>query len=377
MSSLYLASVAVAIVAIPAYLLRLSVFSLPTNVFELLVVALVATGFLIPAVRRQWRTAERLLPRPVIVLVGLFVLAALISAVISDVPRVSFGILKSWIIIPLLLAWIVYGWRGEGWKIEKALILSGVIVSILSLAQFQWGERLAGIYDVPNSLALYLTPLVILVAARRCWVPAIIMFLTLLLTQSTAGLIAVLLVLGWLMKNIRWRAGVIAIAAVALASSAYPLLTSQSSSVAVRLQLWDISWELIKEHPLLGVGLGQFEPAYQQKLHERITNYKLQITNPAVNSPPLREFVFRDPHNWVLSFWLNTGLLGLLSFLGINLYALLITRYSLPPTALALLALFLFGLVDTIYWKNDLAALHWVLFALLIKIASGSRGAVN
>jgi O-antigen ligase len=412
MTKYYATSVAVVVAAIPTYLLRLNFFGLPTNVFEALVLVLVIVGLLLPDVRSVWRTAELDLPRPVIYFVGLFVAAALLSAIISDVPRVSFGIFKSWIIIPLLLGWLVYAElriTNYELRITHALTLSGVIVSLLSLTQFTWGERLAGIYDVSNSLALYLAPLIVLAVARGKGViygmAAFLMSLILLLTQSIAGIAVTVTVISavlihnavtfphfemWKGRRLAQTATVIIVllggaawylsTAGRLAYSTSLFITGEPNSLSVRLQLWDIAWDLIKERHLLGIGLGQFEPAYQQKLHERFASYSLLTTNYSLRTPPLREFVYRDPHNWLLSFWLNTGLLGLVSFVGLHGWLVfwslknwsLIGHWDLVIGILgALLVLLLFGLVDTIYWKNDLAALHWVLLGLILGSGRG------
>ncbi|MEO6077270.1 MAG: O-antigen ligase family protein, partial [Candidatus Andersenbacteria bacterium] len=148
-----------------------------------------------------------------------------------------------------------------------------------------------------------------------------------------------------------------------------PFINSNThSSLSVRLQLWNIGSRLIAQHPLLGVGLGQFEPAYQAELHKlfalesrgvKTTSYKLQA-----------EYVFRDPHNFLISFWLNTGIFGLVSFLYLNWVAIRNAIRSKDAfqksVGLALMAMLLFGLVDTIYWKNDLSALWWALTLLLL-----------
>lgn len=420
-SSAYGAGLLLVVAVMPLYLIRFSIAGIPTNLFEVAVLGLTAAGLLIPDIRRHWRHKETLLPRTILYLVGTFIAASLLSAVISDVPRVSFGIFKSWIIIPLLLGWLVYAANLQtiqpaggtppkavaNYKLQtiKVLILSGIIVSLISLAQFKWGERLSGIYDVSNSLALYLAPLIVLAAVRgipspKYFTAAGIMFLTLLLTQSVAGLFSVLIgvALGVIAntkitKTKQYKIhkaqslpflfsvlfGFCVLSFMFLFSTgrlaylALPLNSGGTNSVSVRLQLWDISWNLIKEHPLLGIGLGQFEPAYQKKLHERFENHESRIKNQETSTAPFPEFVFRDPHNWVLSFWLNTGLLGFLSFLGLHAWIfwhsrhLLATNYQLLTTSSALLTLLVFGMADTIYWKNDLSALHWVLLALMLR----------
>ena len=204
------------------------------------------------------------------------------------------------------------------------------------------------------------------------------MFLALLATQSAAGIASVLVVASFaLPRRIRfglpiivglWAAScVFLLISGRLSYLASPVISGEPNSISVRLQLWDIAWDLAQAHPVLGIGLGTFEPAYQNKLHERFAAGSLP--SQAYSPPtPLAEFVYRDPHNWILSFWLNMGIIGLISFTFLHVWILrpwLHIHYSAPFAALAVLLLF--GLVDTIYWKNDLSALHWVLLAQAIQ----------
>lgn len=371
---------AVALVAglLPVYLLRCTVFGIPTNVLEASIAVVTLIGLVQPTVRKQWHVAWRTLPRPVLVSTALFVLAACLSTAISPELRTSLGILKGWIIAPLAYAFMVYA-SGENPKskaqnpnkIKNTLIASGVVMALVGISQLGTLERIRGVYDVPNSLALFLAPLIVLAVAQAQWVPAGIMFLALLATQSLAGIGAVVITLAVAYIIFLWPrpysifhipysklfavAGIVLVVTVVVSIPKIRYLLQPHSSAAVRLQLWSVSTELIRQHPLLGIGLGTFEPAYQEKLHERFlqpTTYNL-----------LPEFIFRDPHNWILSFWLNVGLLGLSSFIGLHLYIFSKGRVA----TYALLTLLLFGLVDTIYWKNDLATLHWVLLALVLR----------
>ncbi len=376
---------------LPAYLIRFSLFSIPTTLLEILIWATFLLSLLQPSIRKSWHQAFKNLPRPVLFSILLFLFSAAISTWISPHLYTSLGILKSWIITPMLYAFMVYAsLRHSDFVIRhlpKALILSGLVMALFGLSQVGIIDRIQGVFDVPNSLALFLAPLIILAA---CSPPlllpltkgetqegvffrltAIVMFTALLFTQSLAGVLSVLAVLGFGLPRValaKWgnwsliAAAVVLCAIVLLPKIDY--LLQPKSSASVRLQLWSISWDLIKEHPLLGIGLGTFEPAYQNALHnrfEKTENRKEKIDEKA----PLPEFVFRDPHNWPISFWLNLGLLGLVSFAFLNGYALWKSIRS--PAALALLTLLIFGLVDTVYWKNDLATLHFLLIALLLR----------
>jgi len=397
---------------LPTYLMRTNLFGLPTNFLELAIAVVAVAGLLQPSTRTRWCQAYRTTSPLVLSLIIAFLAASIISVIISPHLLTSLGILKGWIISPLLIAWLIYALPHPATnhpKILTALVLSGMAMSLIALTQIGSLSRVQGVYEVPNSLALFLAPLFMLAAWRRQYASAVVLILALVATQSAAAIIAVALslligILLWAkpqqkMRLVVWLIVILFIATLYLASTgrltylARPWLSpSQPNSISVRLQLWSISQAIIAEHPFLGIGLGQFEPAYQQKLHERFsalaanqpssfTTYYLPLT-----TYPLREFVFRDPHNWILSFWLNVGLLGLLSFIGLHLfvakqlfpqsknittYYLLLTTYY--PAALALLCLLTFGLADTIYWKNDLSALHLILLALLLSQVKRNR----
>jgi putative inorganic carbon (HCO3(-)) transporter len=386
---------------LPLYLVRLQLGSLPTNLLELLVIALTVVQLASAKGRRALLQGVHALPRPVLTSCGIFVAAAVVSTSISAESQVSLGIFKGWIVIPLLLAILV--WTNTRSSpllrryLEWALISSGTVVALLGIAQLGTLARVKSIYDVPNSLALWLVPIICL----TLW-PAVydsrhrrlrlsfgcIQLVALLATQSGGGMAALLtsgLLAGlvWLKGSERRRvlsavligtliAGSVLVASGRAAYFLAPLTNAEATnSLSVRWQLWSVAAELLREHPWRGVGLGQFEPHYQRVLHERFS---------VSDSQPIPEFVHRDPHNWLLSFWLNTGILGLVSFAFVHGYIGWLAwhrRDRLTPhteaALLALTSLLLFGFVDTLFWKNDLAALHLVLLAVVLAYLSASK----
>jgi O-antigen ligase len=121
------------------------------------------------------------------------------------------------------------------------------------------------------------------------------------------------------------------------------------SSTTVRLQIYKTSWALIKEHPLLGVGPGLFQPYYQVKA-------------PYVLGQPPYEWNMPHPHNIFLAFWLNSGILGLLAFVGLVIWVHLKGSYALIP----LWGILIHGLFDVPFWKNDLAMIFWLILAMAV-----------
>jgi O-antigen ligase len=100
--------------------------------------------------------------------------------------------------------------------------------------------------------------------------------------------------------------------------------------------------------PLLGNGLYGFRSTLaEQNFRGEIHNY---------------------PHNIILSLWLETGLLGVLSFFMIILLAL--KNYKKQPTTIRfaaasyLLVMILQGAVETPYLKNDLSVVFWFIISL-------------
>ncbi len=417
-----------AVFLIPSYLIRFTVASIPTNMFEMIIVSLAIVGIILTAVRHNWHVAWKKLPHPLIIFVVLFLAASFLSTYISASPRVSLGILKGWIVIPLLAGWLVWVQAQTQQnkvlsRFTNTLLLSGVFTAVVGLVQLNTLPRVQSIYDVPNSLALWLSPLVMIGAwqsltqsnSRLLPLATAILFGALLATQSTAGLSIVMLCL--IGGVLLWRPPFtrrIIVFLIALTSLTFSLLFSTgrleylvaplynekiSNSISVRGQLWSVAGYLIIQETLFGLGLGQFEPAYQAVLHKRLQAFaecgdlaKCSSINilkigawsfPFSGGKPLPEFVFRDPHNWILSFWLNTGLLGLISFIGLHVWLARkffrskVVDAHTQALALAVLSLLLFGLVDTIYWKNDLATLHWILIVLLATALQTNERRIN
>ncbi len=387
---------------LPTYVLRFSFFGVPTNLFEAGVWLLFICMLCSSRARRRLIDAFVALPKKAKLWALLFFVSAVVSTIYSPVLRSSLGILKSWIITPMIFGMLVSFARHNDSlaykKIIRSLVYSGLIVALLGISQVNGFVRIRALYDVPNSLALFLVPLCII----AFWIgmqtrdrfyqgSALILFIAILGTQSLGAVLALAgaVITGLLLRRIKMNtakygvatAVCIMILIVFLVSGRASYLVSPfvhsgaTNSATVRLQLWDIGIRLINQHPILGIGLGQFEGAYQVELHNLFAQQKqLDASDRLYGLAP--EFVFRDPHNWVISFWLNMGLLGLVSFVGLVFATLKDVRrkfsfsdkenYYTQAVVLATVSILIFGLFDTIYWKNDLSALWWILIGLLV-----------
>jgi O-antigen ligase len=377
----------------PLYSIRLPIFGIPTTIFEVAVVVVFCLGLILVEVRQSWLHTWRSTPKNIKIAVCIFLLAACISVGISHELHVSLGILKGWFIIPAIFSFLIASASKNNIKLRgdvfSSIIYSGSIVALLGISQLGSVLRIFSIYDVPNSLALFLVPISIISLYRGVQqknklyiLLSVVMIIAIFATKSFGALFAlagvfIVVALGWIksshvLKPLRYIVSWVALSVlfVGLLYMFYfpriqyfvsPFINPTThSSLTVRLQLWSIGIRLIAQYPVFGIGLGQFEPAYQAELHREFAEH-LNV---------LPEYVFRDPHNFLISFWLNAGILGLISFLYLNWIAI---RSSIKfksiqkkSVGFALIAMLIFGLVDTIYWKNDLSALWWLLLLWLV-----------
>ncbi len=210
-----------------------------------------------------------------------------------------------------------------GLGLGAAVVAGWGIFQAISGAQLIAAEgvlRVRGPYGSPNNLALYLDHVlpillaVTLLASQRnrrlaAGGLSLIVLTGLVLTFSRGalllGLPAALLFLGFAAGG-RWRWIALALAASGLllllplfrTERFAGLLDLQAGTSFFRLQLWRGAWNMILDHPLLGVGLDNFLYAYR-------TRYVL----PA----GWRELNLSHPHNILLDFWTRLGLLGVIA----------------------------------------------------------------
>lgn len=124
-------------------------------------------------------------------------------------------------------------------------------------------------------------------------------------------------------------------------------------SAVSRLSLWHTGIVAIKKAPIFGLGLTGFG-----------SNWLTLNTDPNLDT-------HNFPHNVFLDFWVETGLLGLLSFVGLSSLALYQgfkrrNNEMALGVSLFLIALLIQGQIDNPYFKNDLALIFWVILSLAI-----------
>ena len=290
---------------------------------------------------------------------------------------------------------------GSAWRVVDAWVLGGALIALVGLGQWVFGEnliaaegvgRVRGLYGSPNNLALYvgrLLPLAVAFAAwgrnvRRRWaygVAGILMAATLFLTYSRGawivGVPASLLFLAALRgrRALAVTVGVLLVLATLVLLLVGPgrltsLFDTGTGTTFFRLQLWRSSVAMVRDHPLLGVGLDNFLYAYRSR-------YVLPTA--------WAEFDLSHPHNFVLDFWLRLGIAGLMVivWLLVAFFRKGWAQYRRAPEgdARALAAGLLagmvnfaaHGLVDNAFFLVDLAFTFMLMLALVQLLDGGEH----
>jgi putative inorganic carbon (hco3(-)) transporter len=381
------------IFSMPLYMYRLSIFGLPSNVFEIL--AILAIIFSIVKKRKGLISSLQDFPKMFSVSVLLILTGVLASIFSGGNYAIGFAILKSWFLIPIVFASLLYLNLDSEKMIEKvfmSIYLSASLVGFISVVYKIFGivtydNRLQAFYLSPNYLAMYLSSgiffgfyfLIKFFQNRRgayhfflhVLLLALI-FIPLYFTYSYGAWIAVCLsFLAITLFTVNKKNSLAISALIVIAATVFIFQTntqkisaltqsSERSSLASRMMIWNASLMMIEQHPFWGVGPGNFQATYLS-----LQKY----------FPPYLEWAVPQPHNLFLAFWIQAGLLGFFGFLLLLSFILRMLWQSLKnkkDTAfiMPLLGYFIYfvlhGLVDTPYWKNDLAFLFWINVFLLI-----------
>ncbi|MFH1433818.1 MAG: O-antigen ligase family protein [Candidatus Uhrbacteria bacterium] len=373
--------------ALPAYLIRFTIGPVPFTVLEIMIL-IVLLVWLLRVHNFNKLTKDFAIPAAILVVaatVGIFVAPDTVAAL---------GIWKAYFIEPILFYFVLRSLISNRDHAHHAVIALGTglfFIALFALIQKFTGlaipepwdltRRVSGVFGYPNALGLYVAPIVVLgftalgVALRHRFVGLIGFWLVTLSlaiaaviwSQTEAVWVALpisLLAIATVSKWTRWWAvpasviGIVLILAIPMIRGpVFEKITLQDYSGGVRLAQWSETIELVKDQPVFGAGLAGYPSAiepYHQAEHIEIFQY---------------------PHNIFLNTWSELGLLGLIALIWIAIEALRLARVGLrredAPHWLvlgatgALLVMFIHGLVDVPYFKNDLAVLSWSILALL------------
>jgi O-antigen ligase len=327
-----------------------------------------------------------------------FVLIAALSLFVSANRGVSIREFRVIIVEPVLLYVLLRQMRLQEKQIlwlADALLLAGVVMSLLGLYQYfasgdvivtEGVRRVRGVYSSPNNLSLLLGRIIPLAIAvplaakswrRRVYALALLPLLScLFLTYSRGGwllsLPAALLTVGLLRgvstsirQSVR-QVALIAVAGVVLCALLLvpvvgtrrfaSLFDFEQGTTFRRIKLWEATWDMIRDHPITGVGLDNFLYQYP--------NYMLA---EAWQEPDLSH-----PHNIVLDYWTRLGIAGVvvLIWLEIAFFTLALRQYRCLPDGdgraiilgwiASMAAMLAHGLIDNSYFLVDLAFIFFL-----------------
>ncbi len=335
----------------------------------------------------------------------LIIAGLLLSILVNKNYYTGLGVAKGWFILPIIFAIILYDNLKKDEKLLDKIFItlfaSGAFVAIEGIYYWLSGlltydGRLRIFYDSPNQLAMFLAPAFLIgaklgfeelrarVRKRKAelWklmgiiLGLILIFFNLYLTKSYGAWIAITLALVavfWLkyrkIEARKYLAMVAIVLIIFLGAAGFSKLENiknlgSRSSLASRVMIWESAGLMIEKNPIFGIGPGNFQNTYLE--------YQKYFS-------PYLEWAVPQPHNLYLAFWLESGLFGLAGFLWLiwlffkdNKKAIINNR-SYGILCLAIILYFLIhGLVDTTYWRNDMAILFWAVVAANVYLANNS-----
>ena len=326
----------------------------------------------------------------------LLLVAAALDVVAAPGLSAALGLFRAYFIEPIAFAFVlvhVVTSVRRAYVVLGGLAVAGIwvgapnsVVVLQALRAHQYNvldTPPVVIYTTANALALFLDPLIAIAAATLLYVrdreiqAASAVFLVvagpaMILTFSRGGFLAMAAVaVGLALSHRRrwWLLGGVVLVAIVLVliPPIYTRVSVEFQNVggttffgnAGRIALWTATLQMLQHYPIFGAGLSGFA--------ERIHPYWNPIGQPVQ---------FIDPHNIVLNFWVETGVLGVVAAVWLFVVAF---RWSWTGfhaaggawaalslgLLLACVAFVVHGLVDVPYFKNDLSLEFWIVLGMI------------
>ena len=123
--------------------------------------------------------------------------------------------------------------------------------------------------------------------------------------------------------------------------------------------------QLVEEHPIIGIGVGNWGKVYKERFEEDNPNHEKNI---------------QSPHNIYLHIFNETGIIGLLGFLTLIiyqiklLYASICQSYRMNSRAfpwsigfgLSIISVYLFGLLDYDFFSRHMMQIYWLMWGMCL-----------
>jgi len=350
---------------------------------------------------------------------------SLIGVAIAGWPASALGIWKAYFFEPILLFILILNKLSNKKSLSKivwAMAMSAGVISLLAIYQKLTGQfisnpfwaatetrRITSFFAYPNAVGLYLAPISFIILGwsmslrknkptSSLILLAIVIFswLSIYFAHSEGALVAIaigLLAIGLLAGR---RSRIITAIIIILTGASLLSIPTLNNRLIDKLTLQDLSGEIRKQQwketgglladgrALTGAGLNNYQasvaPYHQDGIffnYDNIPNFDAVVWASSTLQKkywqPVEIYLY--PHNIFLNFWTELGLLGLILFIWIIAKALITTWQSVKSSTekdshyialgvlTAIITIVVHGLVDVPYFKNDLAALFWIIVA--------------
>ncbi|MDQ6713402.1 MAG: O-antigen ligase family protein [Candidatus Dormibacteraeota bacterium] len=370
----------------PAYTIRWHIGFYPTTLLEAAILVTIA-AFIVESLPRRPIFSRTRLDIPIL----LFILGGAISVLVSSDHRAALGLYRAYFLEPAAFFYVLIAVITTPRRASLILAGFGVALTVLAIPNIEVTLRAAQdhtlnvlgtppvvIYTVSNAVALFEVPVIAVAAAVMLYgttwfersIGAFIVglgTLSVLLTFSRGAYLALFVVAIVLALTHRLRVLLLLLVVVAIVVAlrlpgvtrrvAQELsLSDPRNSLFPRFQLWGVTMRMLAHHPIFGSGLAGFANAI----------------NPYRNGY-IEQQIY--PHNILLNFWTETGILGVVAFGWLMVQTFMATLagwihgsrawrpYQLG-VLLFLVAVLAHGLVDVPFFKNDLSLQFWVFLGL-------------
>jgi O-antigen ligase len=360
------------------------------------------------------RGVKKKLPLELLLCIGLVCLAGILELLFQKVyePVLSTPIeyFRGFFIYPIIFTVMLLRSANASLteRLVKSYVLFVIFFCILALAQYLFGIFPGAQYDFTKRLVWPYVDFVTLQASSANWVaffvaPAFLLSffnlvnlvktgpifkgaklnngvilynsgmllgaLVLFLTQSYGAWAAVFLAIAfYLFRALKLKHFLIILCVMLVSiggvfliiksSYKYKIMTGQQAykydnSIVSRFDIYKMDMSMIAAHPFLGVGFNQFQ-SYFTTYQEQVLGHKYMESQ----IPP-------HAHNFFVGMWISLGVLGFLGML-ILVFGIFWRCKFKPdnPAAFVLLAIMIHGLVDSYYWRQEIAYTFWLIVAL-------------
>jgi len=364
--------------ALPLYTVRWHYGPLPTTLLETLILLTVAAY----VIARLSRGIRRPLPTAYDIPIAVLLVAGAISVVVATDHRGALGLYRAYFLEPVAIFYVAIDVLRRTEHVQRLILAFAAgssAFAVLNLAVFYQalvanavhvGAAPDALYGDANYVAMYMEPpfafaaaLVMLSQTWRwrivgaAWLALVGAALVLSFSKGSYVAIAALALLAIVTVR-RWRYPIaFAIAGALVIATQVPLLMARlatiTSSLSGRGEVFSATLQMLREHPVFGVGLGGYTYQFRGRMS---TLYH---------------------HDIWLTFWVELGILGVIAF-GVILFGLLWRGWRAWPQSQgfnravlwgvlgALVLWTVHGFVDSPYWKNDMSVEFWILAALQV-----------